>query len=297
MKVLSRNNTINYFSPDLEPSMEIELDETFVVETKDCYGGQVKSEGTLRPDIDISIMNQATGPIYVNKVFNYDVIKVHIINIELGKQGIMMMTNGLGVLGDEVQKPTTKLLPIENNQIIFHDHLSFPTHPMIGVIGVATEDKRIHTAVPGCHGGNLDTKDITIGNAIYLPVFQEGALLALGDLHASMGDGELDGTGVEIDGNVTLSISKVENRQISNPIIESPDSFYFVASEKTLDEAIKECSMITVKHLQTELSLDFQNAYRILSAWCDIRISQVVNELVTVRIRVPKEILPQLFIK
>lgn len=82
----------------------------------------------------------------------------------------------------------------------------------------------------------MDTKDITVGSTIYFPVFQEGALLALGDLHAAMGDGELNGTGVEISGKVTLTTSKVEEKQITSPIVEHQDAFYFVASALTLDD-------------------------------------------------------------
>lgn len=35
-------------------------------------------------------------------------------------------------------------------------------------------------------------------------------------------------------------------------------------------------------------SLDFPDAYRLLSATCDIQISQVVNDSLTVRVRAPK---------
>lgn len=295
MKKLSRKFTINYFKPDLKPVMEVELNERFIVETHDCYGGQVTNEGILRPEIDISIMNLATGPIYINEVKKNDVIKIDIENIEIGQRGIMMLTKGLGVLGEDIHEPTTKMIPVENQQLKFSENLSLPIKPMIGVIGVATDKEKVHTAVPGNHGGNLDTKDITTGNSIYLPVFQEGALLAMGDLHAAMGDGELDGTGVEIDGKVTLSVSKVDDGQLLNPVVESPSAFYFLASAETIEHAIKTASSNTVEHLMRELTLDFEIAYRLLSAYCNIQISQVVNKLVTVRVKVPKELLPQLF--
>ena len=35
-----------------------------------------------------------------------------------------------------------------------------------------------------------------IGATIHLPVFQSAAQLAVGDMHTSMGDGEICGTGV-----------------------------------------------------------------------------------------------------
>lgn len=294
MKKLERNQTINYFTPDLKAVMNVDLDEQFVVETHDCYGGQVQDEHTSRWDIDRSIINLATGPIYINGLKAGDVVKLDIDNIELGASGIMMTDTGLGVLGDTIQNESTKILQVEDDFVKFSDHIRLPIKPMIGVIGLATKEDNIHTASPGQHGGNMDTTDITTGNSLYLPVFQDGGLLAMGDLHATMGDGELDGTGVEIDGEVTLTASKVEGLSILNPIVESPDDFFFIASAKTLDEAIKIASQNTVDHLTLVLKEDYDVAYRLLSACCDIRISQVVNPLVTVRVKVPKTLLPKL---
>ena len=109
-----------------------------------------------------------------------------------------------------------------------------------------------------------------------------------------MGDGELDGTGVEIDGLVTLTASKIEGLSLTNPIVESSDAFFFIASAKTLDEAIELASQNTVDYLEAALDVSYDIAYRLLSACCDIRISQVVNPLVTVRVKVPKTLLDQL---
>ena len=71
---------------------------------------------------------------------------------------------------------------------------------MIGVIGVAPAGAPVSTAVPGAHGGNMDTRLIGAGTVVYLPIAHEGALFAAGDLHAAMGDGEICGTGVEVSG-------------------------------------------------------------------------------------------------
>ncbi|KAL3907545.1 MAG: hypothetical protein SGARI_003486 [Bacillariaceae sp.] len=84
--------------------------------------------------------------------------------------------------------------------------ISFPASPMLGVIGVAPngEDDPILTMPAGKHGGNLDNRANGIGATIYLPVNHHGALLSMGDMHASQGDGEISGSGVEIGGNVLL---------------------------------------------------------------------------------------------
>ena len=55
----------------------------------------------------------------------------------------------------------------------------------------------------GEHGGNLDNHLHGPGSRIYFPVRQPGGMFAAGDMHASMGDGEISGTGVEIAGRST----------------------------------------------------------------------------------------------
>lgn len=160
---------------------------------------------------------------------------------------------------------------------------------MMGVCGAAPkEGLDIHCAVPGDHGGNLDTKLVTVGSRLYLPVEQEGAGLAVGDLHACMGDGELSGTGIETPGRICIRTTVLHGRKISRPIIETRDSFYFLASKPGLDESIHTAVSDATEFLQEKLSLSFPDAYRLLSAACDIQISQVVNDCKTVRVHCPK---------
>ena len=75
---------------------------------------------------------------------------------------------------------------------------------------------------------------------------------------------------------------------MSRPVIETVEALYFTASAVTLDDAIRLAVSDTVAFLEKKLELDFPDAYRLLSATCDIQISQVVNDLKTVRVRCPK---------
>ncbi len=60
---------------------------------------------------------------------------------------------------------------------------------------------------PMDHGGNMDCTQIKAGTTLYLPVYVPGALLSMGDLHAVMGDGEVCGCGLEIEGMVTVRVT------------------------------------------------------------------------------------------
>lgn len=291
MKYFSSTKTVTSFSRQHEPAYYAELDENIIVETNDCYDGQVKTEVDLRSNIDMSRLNPATGPIYINQVQAGDTLCIEVLDIEPNDHGIMMASPGLGPLGQYVFESTTKILSVSENYIRFNEAIKIPMQAMIGVVGVAPEKGEIPTAVPGSHGGNLDTKDIKAGNKLYLPVFTDGALVAFGDLHAAMGDGELSGTGVEISGKIKVRFRKVPIT-LTNPVIEDDKSLYFVASGTSYSDAIHAALHDTVSYLQNNLKLSFEDSYRLMSATSDLKFSQIVNKLITVRVAVPKAILP-----
>ena len=289
MKVLSKDHVIYFFNQENPACYRVEDGETFWVETDDCYSGQIKDASVKRPDIDISIMDCSVGPIHVEGAMPGDTLCVEILAIQFAPQGVMVTSKGLGVLGERIQEPDTKIIPIRDGFAYFSDSIRLPLTPMIGVCGVAPKaGLNVHCAVPGDHGGNLDTKLVTVGSRLYLPVEQEGAGLAVGDLHACMGDGELSGTGIETPGRICIRTSVRRDCPVSRPVIETRDALCFLASAPTLDEAIHTAVSDGVQFLQEKLSLSFPDAYRLLSAVCDIQISQVVNDWKTARLHCPK---------
>ena len=161
----------------------------------------------------------------------------------------------------------------------------------MGVIGVAPRSGDIHCAVPGDHGSNMDTKIITVGSKVYLPVAVKGALLAVGDLHACMGDGELSGTGIETAGKILMKVTVLKGTRLERPMVETADSMYTIASAKEFKDGVHAAVEDMVNYLMKKTGLSFPDAYRLLSATCDIQVSQVVNDLHTFRVRAPKALL------
>lgn len=289
MQILGKDKVIYSFTQDNPFVYHVKDGETFWVETDDCYSGQIRDEKTLRTDIDISIMDCAVGPIEVVGAKRGDCLKIDIIAIQVADHGVMVTKKGLGVLGNEVVVPDTKIIPVKDGFAYITPDIPIPLTPMMGVLGVyprAGED--IHCAVPGDHGSNMDTKLVKVGSSVYLPVFKDGAGIALGDLHACMGDGELDGTGIEIAGRVCLRVSVIKGIQINRPIIETRDAIYFLASRADIHDAIRVAAHDAVQFLIKKKKVPFTIAYRLLSAACDIQISELVNDTLTVRVKVPK---------
>lgn len=289
MRVIEKDQVIFSFNANHPANHTVKNGETFWVETDDCYSGQITDASVKRPDIDISIMDCSVGPIHVEGARPGDTLCVEILAIELAAQGVMVTSKGLGVLGDKITRPDTKIIPIRDGFAWFSEEIRLPLTPMVGVCGVAPKPGLdIHCAIPGDHGANLDTKMIKAGSRVYLPVEIPGAGLAVGDLHACMGDGELSGTGIETPGRICIKTTVYSDRPVRRPVIETAEELFFLASAQGLDEAIRMASADAVAFLEQKLSLSFPDAYRLLSATCDIQISQVVNDLKTVRIRCPK---------
>ncbi|MDW0115194.1 acetamidase/formamidase family protein [Sporosarcina saromensis] len=289
MTRIIKGNYIYEFSHEHKPVASVCIGESFIVETIDCYSGNLQSENDLLTNFPHLKPNPATGPIFIENVSKGDLLEIHIQKIELSEYGIMPTRPNRGWLGEYIREPQTRILPIDNDIITLNETVQFIANKMIGVIGVAPDIGAVPNSTPGDHGGNMDTKDITEGNILYLPVFHPGGLLALGDLHAAMGDGELNGSGVEVGGKVTLTVNKIEGFHLNMPIVKTSNEVIIIASAKELQDAIKKCMKEAIRLIQQKNGLEFADAYRLVSAKGDLRISQLVNPEVTVRIALPKE--------
>ncbi|HIW07017.1 MAG TPA: acetamidase/formamidase family protein [Candidatus Ignatzschineria merdigallinarum] len=297
MKTLCANDaTIFTFDKQHPAKLTVNPGDKIAITTKDCFSNLVDEQNTLAT-LDWNQINPATGPIYVKDAQKGDILKVTIHSIELVDQGVCAVGPGFGLV--PIEKMTQKIIPIREQQAIFSENIHLPLNPMIGVIGVAPEGEAISTGTPDAHGGNMDTTLIKEGAILYFPIFTEGALFALGDLHAVMGDGEIGGSGLEIAGTVivTLDLTKAADSElkIAHPIIETDDHFAFIVSRETIDQAIIDATNIGVYHLQRALNISLEDATMLGSLACQAEISQLVDPQLTARFMVPKTLLPKLF--
>ncbi|MFW6122117.1 MAG: acetamidase/formamidase family protein [Petrotogales bacterium] len=287
---LSDEKVIYEMSPKNEPVIKIDIGDTVIVETKDCFSNNIKDESTtLADDFDFSVVNPATGPMFINNTVPGDTLKVKIEEIILADKGVIEVFPGLGVLGSKVDKAKTKIVSVHNNLAYLND-MKIKVTPMIGVIGVAPEERSVPCGTPGSHGGNMDTLEITTGNIINLPVYNTGALLSLGDVHALMGNGEVCGTGVEVQSKTTITIT-VEKKHIDNPYIETEESYIFIASHENIESAVEIATNDAVNFISKQRNISFEEAYMLSSVISDLVFSQVVNPLKTVKMIVPKSII------
>jgi amidase len=283
---VSSKDVVFAMSKENVPVMKVEAGSQIVFETCDCFGNQIQSKNTIINQLDWNRINPATGPIFISGAMPGDTLVVRIDNIKVGSQGVMLTGPNLGVLGGSLKENFIKILPIINDKIQFSDKIKLPINPMIGVIGTAPKTESISCGSPGMHGGNMDTKIIGIGSTIHLPVEVPGALLAMGDLHAVMGDGEVSVCGAEASGEVTVTVEVHKGRPHSLPIVFTKEDIYTIVSDVSLDNAAVTATKNMVDILVSK-GMDEAEAISLLSLSGNIQISQIVDPLKTVRFQLP----------
>lgn len=296
MIIISRDKVIYEMSKGNKPVAEVDIDETFVVETHDCYTGSLTDENQASSTVPWEKINPATGPIYIKGAEPGDVLVVNIQKIQVQDKCVMATQPGLGVVGDSLTKETTRILDIVDNQVIFNDKVKIPIRPMIGVIGTAPKEESVLCGTPKEHGGNMDCAEIVEGIRLYLPVFHEGALLALGDVHAVMADGEVSVTGAEVPAEVTIScnVIKAGQKYLPYPMIGNDEKVMIIHSDETLEKAVRGSVEDSIRFLGANYNVGVEESLRLLSLVGDVRICQVVDPLMTVRVEISKTILDQL---
>lgn len=260
------------------------------METHDCFYQQMLEDGACLENLNMAYLNPATGPFYIEGAQTGDILKVEILAIEVANRGVASIIPGMGFLAEKNTQETHLTIPVDAGVAKLFG-LQIPIKPMIGVIGVAPKSGAVATNTPGAHGGNMDTRDITAGSTLYLPVSQDGALFALGDCHALMGDGEIGVTGLEIAARVTLRFDVIKSKKLPWPLLETKDATMLLVSEETIDEALRRGLEETLNLLKRGLGLTWNEATILASLTVDARISQLVDPLITVRFPIKKEIL------
>ncbi len=290
---LSRDHHNFSFSSGHAPALVINPGEFVHVQTWDCYKGAITGPENALATIDSSLINPATGPIFVTGAEPGDTLSVTLHDIRPGLRGVARTYPGDGQLQHLVSEPFAQFFDVADGMVRMNDRVSFPSSPMLGVVGVAPESGEIATMPAGRHGGNLDNNRNTIGSTIHLPVKHPGALLAMGDMHASMGDGEICGTGIEIAGDVLISTELIKGIGTSYPVTETATSWitHGVAAVADLYEAMRIACEEAAKLLVDHWGFTMSEAFIFLSVQGNLGIAQAVHPAegtVIAKMEVPK---------
>jgi amidase len=291
MQRITSESYIYSFSASNQPVATAKSGETIEFETLDCFQGQIISEEQTVDKIDFSRINPATGPVLIAGARAGDVLEVAIEEIAVGAQAVTIAVPGLGLL-EQAGLATTKVVPLSPEGVASFGSIRLPLQPMIGVIGVAPATGSIPCGTPGRHGGNLDTSCLGAGSRLFLPVQVPGALLALGDVHAAQGDGEVSGTGLECAATVRVTVKLHQDRQLTGPLLQHAGGWSVIGVGEDLRSAARQAMNGMHGLIRENTGLSAEEAYMFCSAYVDLSICQVVNPSMTVRATLRPGLIP-----
>ena len=276
--------------------------------TVDCFGNAIKKPGdtlSMAPGD-----NPLTGPFFIEGAEPGDTLAVKILEIKVDSdQGIGALAPGFGAINSTNYTPMLNpeikeriwFYPIDraSNTATFkaldsNYAVKFPLHPFFGCIGVAPAGGEARSSVvPEAFGGNMDSPEASVGNTVYFPVNVPGAMLFLGDGHAAMGDGEVDGTAIEIAMKVRVRVEVRKHQTIQWPRFENADSIMAVGIYRPLDDALRIAFTQLVGWMHDDYGLSEMDAYELLSKTARIHLDEMVDPNYVVVARIDRRFLPQ----
>jgi acetamidase/formamidase len=233
-------------------------------------------------------VDQVNGPIFVEGARPGDTLEIEFLELQPAEWGWTALIPGFGLLADEFPDPALKLWRLRDGSAEFAPGIQIPLEPFCGEVGLAPAAAGAFSTIPPYrHGGNLDTKHLTRGAKLYLPVEVEGALFSMGDGHAAQGDGEVCGTAIEtpIQTTVRLTVRRdlaVAEPQLltAGPLAARTNTGPYYACEgigPDLKEAAREAVRHMIAHLQEAHGLERSEAYMLCSVAVDLKICEIVD--------------------
>ncbi|KAF8196978.1 hypothetical protein BJ912DRAFT_1080031 [Pholiota molesta] len=180
---VKRSHTHLAWDNSIPPVIKIQSGEEVSFSCLDGSNGQITKESTAvaLTSLDFSQVDQV----------------MEVLSVEPAEWGWTGLIPGFGLLSDEFPEPALKIWTLDRDAgFTWFDEERGSRFP-----GRVLDYPPYHT------GGNLDTRQLTVGSTLYLPVEVEGALFSIGDGHAAQGDG---GTAIEtpMDVKVRLTVRK-----------------------------------------------------------------------------------------
>jgi acetamidase/formamidase len=171
--------------------------------------------------------------------------------------------------------------------------LRLEMQPMIGCIGTAPPLKQAITSYSsGEFGGNMDCALVQAGSTIYLPVFEPGGLLFLGDCHARQCDGEISGAAMEVSGEVEFSVDVLKGQAITHPRGENATHIFSMGCARPLDCCVQLATSEMQRMLTGRYGVEEHIAWALMSQAIEFLICNNVSSNFTAACKLAKKHLP-----
>lgn len=287
-----------YFSGTIAPALHINPGDTIRTTTVDAGGRDAK--GARRSGGG----NPETGPFYVESAMPGDTLVVKFNRIRLNRDsagsGDRIVPDALnaGYIRDaKYDDHFSSEWKLDREAGIAmlakpSEHLKdykVKLQPMLGCVAVAPPDKQtFRSGWLGSYGGNMDYNALREGVTLYLPVYQEGALLFVGDGHAAQGDGELTGDALETSMDVEFTVNLVRNQSTGGPRAENDEYLMAMGIANSLPDAVRQATTQLARWLERDYHLTANESAIVLGSSIRYDVAELVDPQVNIVAKVSK---------
>lgn len=293
------------FSGATEPALHINPSDT--VQTKCVDAGGVDEKGEHRSQGG----NPLTGPFYVEGAVPGDTLIVHLNRVRLNRDTAVIYNDTVvgSALDPYYFRDLKRLKDFDSSWKLDRatqtamlakptDHLKdfkISLHPMLGCVGVAPPARQaFRSGNLGNYGGNMDYNQLREGVTLYMPVFQPGALLFVGDGHATEGDGELTGNALETSMDVEFTVDLIRAKSLGQPRAENSEYVMVSGIGGSFTEALQAATTGMSRWLEDEYKLNPGEIAMVLGSSMRYDIAEVVDPQVHVVAKLSKSVLAQI---
>jgi len=293
-----------YFSGNIPPALHINPGDTVHTWTVDAGGRDASNKRRSNGG------NPETGPFYVEGAMPGDTLVVKFNRIRLNRDsagsGDRIVGSALNPGYIESAKYDEKFssdwkLDRENGFAMLakpSEHLKnfrVKLQPMLGCVAVAPPDKQTFQAGwLGGWGGNMDYNGMREGVTLYLPVFQAGALLFVGDGHATQGDGELTGDALETSMDVEFTVNLLSGVGTPGPRAENDEYIMAMGVAGALPDAVRSATTSLARWLERDYHLTPNETAIVLGTSMRYDVAELVDPQINVVAKVSKAVLATL---
>ena len=274
-----------------EPVLTVESGDTVQLTTRDVSDNQITpaSDAAVIEVMDRGRFYPLAGPIAVDGAEPGDTLAIEVVDLQTRGWGWTAIIPGLGLLPEDFPDAYLRVFDLTHGDTTYlREDVAIPVEPFLGTMGVCPAGaKEQRVMPPGRFGGNMDTRQLTRGSTLYLPVELTGALFSCGDAHAAQGDGEVCVTGIESPMDVTLRFSLDRGRRIPapqfltagalTPRVDGGRFFGTTGVGPDLYRAAQDAVRAMVDHLARTYGLTPEDAYVLSSLCVDLKISEIVD--------------------
>jgi acetamidase/formamidase len=286
---VGREQTHLAWDPALPPIAVVAPGDVVEFDLLDASGGQLEASSTLEDlgRLDFERVDPVQGPIAVADAEPGDTLQVDFLEFEPANWGWTASVPGFGLLADEFPDPALRItaLPAVGERAEFLPGIRVPIRPFCGEVGVAPPTGPRSTIPPDVFGGNMDTRHLTAGATLFLPVFHAGARLSMGDGHAAQGDGEVCGTAIETPMRAVVRVTVRKDLHVTGPEFLTAEEPATRGGRRYATDGVgpdllgsaRDAVRRMIDWLGREHGISPIDAYLLASVAVDLRVSEIVD--------------------